>query len=463
MGVAADIADIVEVTYCEGWDPARRAAGTAISEGEARRRDESAEPYAALLSFRGEAKALFQIDWRHGYLGLFLFDAQARRTREYEYRQLEAGRLHLRRYEQWRLASDTEPEFPASGWRFTLTINPGGQAFRVLDAGGSLHTGATVPAEHHTVAKAEFGAWTAYADARVLGLSGPLTLVPAPPRADGPVSGADVHWSAPAPMRPGHLEALFLPGTRLTSSDDRVAVIAEPARAGMLHLPTGSVVAGDPCTIDDDPPFTVTVPPGDYSVLISTMRWEGEDREGETPAAMLRVLDRPAVSWELALRPGQDARLLGDGEFFGFGVDTATACFLDASARDTLPKLFEEQQMEGSPWEPDLHSCTVSDPVSGANLIAYPSGRGDGSYPVWIGRDADGAVTCMVADMLVLHDADTLPPTARSATCLSPFPPHVDDHRDAPFTSPGSTSEFIDAQIADIVAFKEELRSRRWN
>ncbi|MFH0177978.1 hypothetical protein ACIA6D_36790 [Streptomyces cacaoi] len=65
--------------------------------------------------------------------------------------------------------------------------------------------------------------------------------------------------------------------------------------------------------------------------------------------------------------------------------------------------------------------------------------------------------------MLVLHDADTLPPTVRSATCLSPFAPRVEDRRDAPFTSPGSTSEFIDAQIADIVEFKEELRSRRRN
>ncbi|MER5200789.1 DUF4241 domain-containing protein [Streptomyces sp. NPDC002755] len=462
--MAADSADIVDVTYCVGWDPARRAAGPAISEDEARRRDGSAEPYAALLSSRGRPKALFQIDWRHGYLGLFLFDAQARRTREYEYRQLEAGRLHLRRYEQWRLASDTEPEFPARGWRFTLTISPDGRARRVLDAGGSLHIGANVPAEHHTVAKAGFGAWTAYADARVLGLTGPLALVPEPPRTDdGPAAGADVSWSAPAPMRPGPLEALFRPGTRLTCGDESAAVIAEPVRAGMLRLPTGSVVAGDPCTMDDDLPFTVTVPPGDYDVLISTMRWEGQDREGETPAAMLRVLDEPAVSWELALRPGQDARLLGAGEFYGFGVDTATACFVDASARDTLAKLYEQQQTEGLGGEPDVHSCTVSDPLSGANLIAYPSGRGDGSYPVWIGRDAEGAVTCLVADMLVLHDADALPPTAHPATCLSPFPPQVDDRRDAPFTSPGSTSEFIDLQIADIVEFGEELRQRRRN
>jgi hypothetical protein len=31
---------------------------------------------------------------------------------------------------------------------------------------------------------------------------------------------------------------------------------------------------------------------------------------------------------------------------------------------------------------------------------------GDGTYPVWIGRDADGEVTCFVADMLMLGDQE---------------------------------------------------------
>ncbi|UYQ65727.1 DUF4241 domain-containing protein [Streptomyces peucetius] len=448
----------VEVTYCEGWDPAARAAGTRMPESETRRRDESGEPYAVLLSFQGQAKALFQVDWRHGYLGLFLFDGQARRTQEYEYRQLEAGRLHLRRYEQRRPASGTGTDSPESAWRFTLTINPDGRACRILDAGGSLQVGAEVPAEHRTVAKAEFGAWTGYVDARMLGLAGPITLVQTPPRAEAPVSPGAASWSAPMPLQPRHLEALFTPGTRLAFDQERTAVIAEPAGAGLLSLPTGSVIAGDPCTIDDALPFTVTVPPGDYPVLISTMRWEG-DGWGETPAAMLRILDKPAARWELALRPGEDARLLGSGEFYGFGVDSGTACFLDASGRDTLPKIFEQQLTE---WEADRDSCTVSDPASGINLIAYLSGYGDGSYPVWIGRDAEGAVTCFVADMLVLHNAETLPPTVtRPAACVSPFSGRVTDRRDAPFPDPGSTSEFIKSQIADIVEFRQELRSRR--
>jgi Protein of unknown function (DUF4241) len=38
------------------------------------------------------------------------------------------------------------------------------------------------------------------------------------------------------------------------------------------------------------------------------------------------------VTWEPALRPGEDPATLQPDEFFGFGVDTGTGCFLDASA-----------------------------------------------------------------------------------------------------------------------------------
>ncbi|MFJ8440923.1 DUF4241 domain-containing protein [Kitasatospora griseola] len=228
-------------------------------------------------------------------------------------------------------------------------------------------------------------------------------------------------------------------------------------------MPTGSVIAADPLTVHDrDLPFTVTVPPGAYPVLIAVMHREGRTR-GETPAAMLRIRDTPTATWELALRPGQDARLLGAGEFYGFGVDTGMGCFLDAAGRDVLPKLFDQRQRET-----DLRGveqrpyAEVSAPDTGANLIAYPSGVGDGSYPVWIGRDADGEVTCFLADMLLLHRAEALPPTApTTSVCLPAFPAFPalpDDRREQPFTSPGATADFLAAQLAHAVDFLAERR-----
>ncbi|MFI9365550.1 DUF4241 domain-containing protein [Kitasatospora sp. NPDC053057] len=463
----ASAANTLEVRYCEGWDPKARAGAGLIPEREARRRDGAGEPYAVLVGAPGadgRPLALLQVDWGHGYLGLFLFDGQARRTRQFEYRQLEPGRLHLRQYQERRPASAEEPEFVERGWTFTLTVHPDGTAKRVLDSGGSLHTSTKVPSEHHTVAKAEFGKWTAYLDGRLLGLDGPINLVSVSDGAHEPAPVAAPRpplWQAPQPARPRHLEVMFTPGSRLTDRHGDIAVISEPEHAGLLHLPTGSVLAADPHTIDDrDQPFTVTVPPGDYPVLIATMCWEGR-QWGETLAAMLRISERPTAGWELALRPGQDSRLLGDGHFFGFGVDTGTACFLDASGRQALTEQIDEENGGlaadgGSPY-PEVREATT-----GTNLIAYPSGMGDGTYPVWIGRDADGAVTCFVADMLILHHATVLETTATStAAVLRPFGRSgAEDRREAAFSSPGATAEFIAAEITDTEQFAVAIRRR---
>ncbi|GAA3169870.1 hypothetical protein [Nonomuraea salmonea] len=240
----------VDITYCEGWDPQARAAVAPISEAQARDRDASAEQYAVLLAAQGRPRALFQVDWGHGHLGLFLFDEYERRNKELEYRQLEPGRLHLMRYQEWRYASDADKEFPERGLRFTMTIAPDGRARQVLsDVNGSSHTWESVPVEHRTVAKAEFGAWTAYVDAQMLGLSGPITLAPAEEPVKGPASGMMSPLVGPAaaasPASRSALRSRKPPGLwRGTRRTDHRAVacgVASPAhRLGDRHRPLPS-------------------------------------------------------------------------------------------------------------------------------------------------------------------------------------------------------------------------------
>jgi hypothetical protein len=44
--------------------------------------------------------------------------------------------------------------------------------------------------------------------------------------------------------------------------------------------------------------------------------------------------------------------------------------------------------------------------VAERTMVAWSSGWGDGSYPVLIGRDGDGSVVRLVADMLLFTSGD---------------------------------------------------------
>ena len=94
--------------------------------------------------------------------------------------------------------------------------------------------------------------------------------------------------------------------------------------AGLLHLPTGRLVACDPYrqAAASVSPFTVAVPPGRYPVLVALLRRPG--REQEVTAAMVRLADEPAVTWEMARQAGSEHR--------AFVSLTGAAAFLDAGA-----------------------------------------------------------------------------------------------------------------------------------
>ena len=465
QGVAEE--STVEVIYCAGWDPQTRKPVGVMSVEGALKRDSAGDPYAVLLTADARPRALLQIDWGRHYLGLFLFDEHSRRNRAYDYRELEPGLLHLNHYEQWRYASRDEPEFPERGWHFTLTARPDSDTAGVkLDHGSLLQTIHNIPERHRTLRRAPFGDWTAYAHGRMLGLepnaggAGGVTLVPArhvedPEHQEPPTP----LWRAPSGMRPRHLQAMFAPGSRFSDTELGTGIVTAPEPAGMLRLPTGAVIAADPGTLhSSDEPFTVMVPAGDYPVLIAGMRWESEGWS-ETTAAMLRILDKPTATWELAVRPGQDIRLLGDDEFYGFGVDSGTGAFLDASGRNALAAAYEHRQQSGA-WDGDKET-EAADPKTGTNLIAYPSGRGDGSYPVWIGRTADGEVTCLVADMLVLHHMKPLPPTTPdTAVFLTPTPTGSGVRPEPKPADPEATAEFLATVAASIAANKEQISRR---
>ncbi|MET9884502.1 DUF4241 domain-containing protein [Streptomyces sp. NPDC006430] len=209
----------------------------------------------------------------------------------------------------------------------------------------------------------------------------------------------------------------FTPGNTFSYEEGPTGVLSV-ADGGELWLPTGRVVACDPFVYlggGDTAPFTAEVAPGRYrvEVAVATLTQpeeEPEEQSAATPhrrvaAARLVVSDdAPTVSWELALKDGQDPAALGEGEFYGYGVDAGTGCFYDLAADGAFPDCEGDEGPLWEAFEGAGHAAGAYrvEGEGGHSLVAFSSGWGDGAYPTWVGRDAEGAITCFVTDFFVV-------------------------------------------------------------
>ncbi len=186
--------------------------------------------------------------------------------------------------------------------------------------------------------------------------------------------------------------------------------VVEAFDAGELGLPTGRLVACDPDRMQGGfplAPFARAVPPGRYPVRVCVARFPAGGRR--VALAVLMISGRRPVRFEPAFRADDDPATFEDGEFPAHGVDTGTSCFADARTvealaarcrdraylRDVFPGLFGMQT--GTFWRED-----AVDADAGLNVIAFPSGFGDGAYASYWGFDALGEPACLVTDFGLL-------------------------------------------------------------
>lgn len=130
----------------------------------------------------------------------------------------------------------------------------------------------------------------------------------------------------------------------------------------------------------------------------------------------------------MALCPGETLEELREGQFHGVDVDRATGQdFAEAISpslaeelafrqsvyvllrlahgivhtRDPGPAWFAEpgeRSRDAGPW-----TRTLSEPVTGGNLVTAFVGHGVSTCPVWLGRAADGRVAALIVDTLAVH------------------------------------------------------------
>ena len=196
---------------------------------------------------------------------------------------------------------------------------------------------------------------------------------------------------------------------------------------GELILTSGRIVACDPLIVPETRyPLKKTVAPGHYPVIVSVADFQpiGNSRFA---CAMLQFSDVPAVRWEAALVNEPGVSQTDDQTCYG--VDSGTGCFVDCDAAEILKNLgslevvdpekdefvmfcnrviaeMEKNSFGDYPLLAGWANMRVSD-YTGANIIAFSSGWGDGSYPSFWGYDASENLTSLVTDFGVFLDGGT--------------------------------------------------------
>ena len=187
----------------------------------------------------------------------------------------------------------------------------------------------------------------------------------------------------------------------------------QTATLGVADFPTGRVVLADPlCYLGSKYETTLEqqIALGSYPVQAAVLRTRYAGLR--YAAARLLLAERPAASYEIAMPLGYQPGDLGKpGVFSFFGVDAGLACFADAAISaeyakfetkwrrqnpnkniydDYFAALFAKSYME----RPEIQReggdfiCWPL-PESGARLVMFSSGLGDGVYSAYWGLDAE--------------------------------------------------------------------------
>ena len=205
----------------------------------------------------------------------------------------------------------------------------------------------------------------------------------------------------------------------LTRRDEvRVTIANRPAilrnhSVGSVRLPSGKLCACDPITSAYDAvAFERQVAPGTYPVDVFVAEFEDNDDQ-RVAAALVHLASARADDWEDALWPGQDASTLGADGFYGYPVDAGTGCFASpeglAQRADVLSQHYDHEPSTSlDPLSAALEATYIPTwgwadfAVGGANVIAFHSGFGDGTYPTCWGLDSSASPVCALTDFLVI-------------------------------------------------------------
>ena len=216
-------------------------------------------------------------------------------------------------------------------------------------------------------------------------------------------SGPAVPIASAAPLATTNTDVASLEPAELT------ARAISRTEIGLLHLPTGAIIACDPLVSGPNwPALARKVRPGSYPVSLY-------EAHGRVALAVLRFTPGKPVKWEIATTPGQDAATLKTDEIFGYPVDAGLGSFMDPVAMSLMdaernklgPDKNYYDDVLAAEFAPHADRFVMHQPVKGnpTNIAMFWSGWGDGFYASYWGLDGAGEPVVLMTDFAVIENA----------------------------------------------------------
>jgi tetratricopeptide (TPR) repeat protein len=199
--------------------------------------------------------------------------------------------------------------------------------------------------------------------------------------------------------------------------------ISKIAEMGRLHISTNSIVVCDPLYYyNSHVPLEVKVPNGDFVTELyyaNEVVRELQDYQDKNPCfALVRFSDKPVKYWKMAVSAGQNTENFGEGDYFGYPVESGMGCFKDEKATELYTKKNEELiDSEGDEFsfysdyidllmeendEFDFLNYLPSEEFAN-NVILFSIGT-QNHFPSYFGFDDNNQPVCLVTDFFIFDD-----------------------------------------------------------
>lgn len=173
-------------------------------------------------------------------------------------------------------------------------------------------------------------------------------------------------------------------------------IAIEVKNLGDVIVRSGRITVCDPLAPSVVMDLAREVPKGKHPVEVAIAKM-GKDQR--VALGCVRFAKGKAVRWEMATARGQSAKKLAPGEFYGYGVDAGTGCFVDTKAAKMLDEEEVGEAILAGLGKTRVYTWAWTNVKLGdANVVAFSSGYGDGFYGSYWGFDAKGALVALVTD-----------------------------------------------------------------